>query len=102
MWRATSTTQVASLVAGMIVAPATVTVAEIPDPLGEPHADWMYYRAGGIGLLTQTPSVFHWEFDLGGQRKQRELERDWNLVLNNVGPAACDFLIGGRSLLLLA
>ena len=100
-WRALSSSNVSDVLAGILVLPATVNVADAPDPFNEPHADWMYYRSGAVGTTTDVPSMWVWEFDLASQRRQRELERDWAFMLNNRGISALQFSIGGRSLLKL-
>ena len=89
------------VLAGLIVLPATVDVATAPDPFNEPHADWMYYRSGTIPSREEIPNVAVWEFDLASQRRQRELERDWAIMLNNRSAQALQFSVGGSSLLKL-
>ena len=87
---------------GMITAPATVSVTQIPKPLVDFHADWMWWKSFICPATADRPNFLLFEFDLGGQRKQRELERDWSMVLRNNGTVNCDFAIGGMSLLKLA
>lgn len=100
-WRNPDASTAAPVLAGMIALPATVNVADAPDPFNEPHADWMYWRSGQLWLLGDSPNHYTWEFDLASQRRQREMERDWALMLNNRGVDVVSFACGGRSLLKL-
>jgi len=99
--RATSAVTTADVVAGIITLPGTVTVTDAPEPFTEPHADWMYYKATTIPLSGDSPNNQQMEFDLASQRRQRDFERDWALILVNRGTVAITFSVGGSSLLKL-
>ena len=101
VWVNREATAFTDVLAGLIVLPATVDVSTAPDPFSEPHADWMYYRSGLVASRADVPNVVTWEFDLASQRRQREMERDWAIMLNNRGINAVNLSIGGSSLLKL-
>ena len=96
------TTTRGSVFAGMITASSNITVTEIPQPFSETEADWMWWRQGTFPRSDRDiPNTLDWEFDVASQRKQRELERDWSIVVDNRTGEALSFSSSGRSLLKL-
>ena len=96
------TNQRGEVYAGMITAPAKVTVSEIPAPFTDTEADWMWWRGSTIPRTDRDiPNWLDWQFDIRSQRKQRELERDWSLVMQNTSAVALEVGVNGRTLLKL-
>jgi len=98
----------ASVVSQQVLAGITTTskiqaVASTPDPFNEPHADWMWWRGGYIARADQNPgaSLLNWDFDIRSQRKQRELERDFQLIVSNRSVATIAFGVHLSALLKL-
>ena len=89
--------------AGLITHPATNDVNSVPDPFNEPHADWMWWEFGWVPRsdIDAGNRILEMRFDVASQRKQREFERDFSLMLHQRGTTALDFSVGGRCLLKL-
>ena len=66
--------------AGIIQVTKTAGIGGTPDPLTEPHADWLWLD-GGIGNTAGNARRI--VIDNRTSRRTRELERDWFLVIAN-------------------
>lgn len=86
---------------GIIAAPSTVTVASIPEPITEPHADWMYQSGCLSPDTTDIPTWYDEHFDLRSMRKLNELERSWFFTMRNGGTQTVSVNVFLRALLKL-
>ena len=90
---------------GLVV--ATKTVADAPDPVTEPYADWAYITTlisgsqGTSGTAADTPDVRF--FDVHSSRKIDEIGDTWMccLELSGTGTLTWDAQARARTLLLL-
>jgi len=89
----TGTTARAQVLAGITTTTDVQTVSQIPDPFNEPHADWMWWR--GTYLMRSDidtgDKAVRLDFDIRSQRKQRELERTFHLIISNRGVVSIEF-----------
>jgi len=88
------------------LARGTATVADAPDPLTEPYADWAFLKTlysgalGTSGNTLDTPTVL--EFDVHSMRKIDELSETWLLCfVFSSGGLTVDLSFRARTLLLL-
>jgi len=88
------------------LAKGTDTVADAPDPLNEPYADWAFNKTlysgfmGTSGTGVDTPNVL--SFDIHSMRKVDELSETWLLCfIFASGGLTADISFRARTLLLL-
>jgi hypothetical protein len=90
---------------GLVV--GTKTVADAPDPVSEPYADWAFLHTlhsgelGTSGVTADTPCAVH--YDVHSMRKVDEVGETWLLVAEGggTGTLTYDIHFRVRTLLLL-
>jgi len=87
--------------AGIIQHPSTVTVLEIPGPLVEPHADWMWMLHEASPTTAEVPDNLYYPFDVSSQRKIAEMEGNFSMVFQNTSAVAVFVFTAGRTLIKL-
>jgi len=83
---------------GVILVPSTVAITGMPDPVDEPHADWMFWGSTMLNQTAQEPIRISW--DVRAMRRGRELEsRIFFVIRNQHSSDAAQFAASGAMLL---